>query len=174
MKIAICFTLILAGLGFSAIHAPQEHDEEFGNGLFHTPMFHMFPHHMDIEKHLDQLGVTEEQKTAAAEILKAYGERSHEKVEALLSAKMELFEQIHADEFNEAAIREASRKAAALEEEVHVIAGKIVRDLRGLLTPEQLERLKEMHPKTGSSVKDHFDHIHGKIKEWIDGHCDGK
>ena len=183
MKIAVCIGLVLTALGFGAVHAPWDDDECHGFdadgipgiGPFHSRIAHFFPHHgMDIDAHLDKLGVTEEQKTAAAKILKSYGEQGHAMVDEFITARAELFKQVHADEFNETAIREASRRLAAVEEELAVLGARIIRDLRSILTPEQRERIKEMHPKMKDSIHDHISQIREKIQEWIHGHSAGK
>ena len=179
MKFAICTGLILTALGFGAVHAPWDDDKCHGFdadgvpgiGPFHSRLALFFPHHgMDIDKHLDKLGVTKEQKTAAAKMLQSYGERGHAMVDEFITARAELCKQVHAEEYNETAIREASRRAAETTEELAVLGARILRDLRSLLTPEQREQLRETHPKTQESVHDHVSRIREKIRDWIHRH----
>lgn len=64
-----------------------------------------------------------------------------EKIDA---ARKSVHEAMHADTFNEQAIRNAHKTLAAEMENMSVLRGKIFSEIRPILTPEQVTQLKTM------------------------------
>ncbi len=81
------------------------------------------------------------------ELRQAFGEGFEDGAEvrrALFDARRALAERIHAETFDEAAIREAAGAVAALEADAAVGRAQQAQKLRQILTPEQLAEFEEM------------------------------
>ena len=85
-------------------------------------------------------GQREELKAAFSERFEAGAERR----QAMFEARRALRQAIHAESFDEAAIREAAAAVAALEADRAVERAKGAQKLREILTPEQLAELEQM------------------------------
>ena len=85
-------------------------------------------------------GQREELRAAFEERFEAGGEVR----QSMFEARRTLHEAIHAETFDEAAIREAAAAVAALEADMAVERAKQAAKLREILTPEQLAKLEQM------------------------------
>ena len=90
-------------------------------------------------------GQREELRQAFADRFEAGAETRR----ALFEARRALGEQIHADSFDEAAIRQAAAAVAALEADMAVERARGAQQLRQILTPEQLAELEQMRDERG-------------------------
>lgn len=86
----------------------------------------------------------------------------------LATAHVEQLERVHAEEFDEAAIRAASVRAGATQAEFAVAAARLLRDCHAVLTPEQLARLGEFHVlQRCEGVGEHVRTVQRGMKEWV-------
>ena len=102
---------------------------------------------------LKMLDLTKEQQEQVDKIIDQHqSERQalHEKIDA---ARKTLQDAVHTDTFDELKIRSASQTLAANMEEIAVLKGKIVSEIRPILTPEQLENMKEMRNRHQERMK---------------------
>lgn len=93
----------------------------------------------------ERLDLTPEQETAVKELFDKHHEAMWDERDQMRAARRALHDQIQAEEFDEVAIREAAAVLAALEADRAVERARLHRQLRGILTPDQLEELQEMH-----------------------------
>jgi Spy/CpxP family protein refolding chaperone len=96
----------------------------------------------------DRLDMSEDQRTQARELHKQHREATLAQREQLREAQRELADQIHADVFDEGAIRNAAATLAAAKADLAVAKAALLRDVRALLTDaqrQQLSELKERH-----------------------------
>jgi protein CpxP len=113
------------GMGHGRHHGP--HDAEF------------MLQHMATE-----LELTDEQVDQAHQILDQHKIENETARESVRAAHDTLADLMHADSFDETAIRVAAEELAAAQTEMIVAHAMVMRDLRDLLTPEQLDRFEEM------------------------------
>ncbi len=90
------------------------------------------------------LDLTQQQQDQVDAILDRHREEKKQLQTSLKDAEKTLHEAVHADAFNEQAIRDASKTLSANMEEMAVLRGKIFSEIRTLLTPEQVQKLSEM------------------------------
>jgi protein CpxP len=111
------------------------------------------------EKHFDKivkkLGLTDEQQTKAKALFEANKPVVKELKEKLHAEKKTLHEVMHADKFDEAAIRAESAKVAAIYADLNVNKAKVCADFRALLTPDQAKALKAWYEEHMKKCKEH-------------------
>ena len=89
------------------------------------------------------LDLSSEQKAAIGSMLPAYREEKQALRDQLHAARETMQTLMAADKMDEEGIREASRAMAPLMEEMAVLRARFVFDLKGILSPEQVEQLQE-------------------------------
>jgi protein CpxP len=104
-------------------------------------------------KILKKLDLTQEQQEKVDAILAEHQSEKQVLHENIKNAKKSLREAMHADAFNEEAIRSASKTLSANMEEMAVFRGKIFAEIRPLLTWEQIEKLSEMRIRPHERMK---------------------
>lgn len=114
------------------------------------------------------LNLTDAQKKEIADILKKYQESIKSDVNAVLEARKNLFDAIHADTYDENAVRATSRNAASAEEELAVLRAKIVSEIKAVLTPEQLAIIKQFEEDIFAKIKNKVETIQYLVQLWID------
>ena len=97
-----------------------------------------------IAEKLAQLGVTDDQKAEIKSILRNYQPTVGPMVRQLVDARRALRTAIRGETVDESAIRAQSAKAASLEADLAVQRAHIAHDVRALLTPDQLAKLRSM------------------------------
>lgn len=93
------------------------------------------------------------------ELRQAFEERHEVGAEtrrALFDARQALREQIHADSFDEPAIRRAAAAVAALEADMAVERARQAQKLRAILTPEQVAELDRLRAERGERGERRF------------------
>lgn len=100
-------------------------------------------------RHLD---LSEEQQYKVNEVMENYRADMRIRMNQLRSARQALRETIHGETFDEAAVRQAHAKVAAESAELAVLRAKAFADIRPILTPEQLETLRNL-PAQGRGMK---------------------
>ena len=100
------------------------------------------------------LNLTDEQKTAVNDVLSKNLDEKTNLMDTLATAKENMGNIIHADEFNEVSVREAFQQMAAALEELAVLKARTFSEIRPILTPEQLEQLKERKAERVTKMKE--------------------
>ena len=115
---------------------------------------------MMLERMTEQLGLSDQQSDDLAALFAAHRKAMRSTHEAMRTARESLQNQIHAETFDEAAIRKASGVVAALEADQAVGRAKLFQEIRRILTPEQLQKLEEIRAerreRMGPGRGEHF------------------
>ena len=135
--IIVIATAILALAAGSAVHGVHA----FGNGG------HGGPHGGGFGglKMLMQLDLTDAQKTRISELLPAYRAQKDARRASLRDMRRQMRVLIEAERFDEEAVRQTFREMAPLMEDMAVSRVQFMHDLKAVLTPEQVERVKDKH-----------------------------
>ena len=129
--------LSLSLAGFLAVGSagagmrPMGHDHPGHGG----PMMHM----------LEQLNLSDAQKTQVHAIFEDEHARMAPLVDASMKAHQALGQAIHAPTFDESAIRAAAAQAGAAEADLSVEKGRMVSKIRAVLTPDQQKQMDALH-----------------------------
>ncbi len=99
----------------------------------------------------ERLDLSEGQRDALRQALEDGAAEGREARRGLFEARRALGEQIHAEVFEEAAIREAAAAVAAFEADLAVERARHAQEMRRILTPEQLAQLQEMREERRQS-----------------------
>jgi periplasmic protein CpxP/Spy len=123
------------------------------------------------EKHfnklVEKLGLTGAQQAKAKAIFEANKPLVKELKEKLYAEKKTLHEVMHADKYDEAAIRAQSAKVAAVYADLNVNKAKVCADFRAILTPAQATTLKALYEEHMKKGKEHMEHKeHKEYKEY--------
>ena len=102
---------------------------------------------------LKKLDLTQEQQDQVDAIMDQHQSEKQVLHENMKNAKKTIREAMHADTFNEEAIRTASKTLSANMEEMAVFRGKVFAEIRSILTPEQIGQLSEMRAKHHKRIK---------------------
>jgi len=104
-----------------------------------------------------QLNLSGQQQEQVKAVMDSYQAEMKALDEKIDTARKSVHEAVHADIYNETAIRDAHKTLSAEMEDMAVLRGKIFSEIRPLLTPEQVTQLKEMrgrkHGKMGNRPK---------------------
>ncbi|MFH1515226.1 MAG: Spy/CpxP family protein refolding chaperone [bacterium] len=100
------------------------------------------------------LGITDQQREEIRGTLENYRDDFKPLIEGVIQAKRELRNTVTADSFNENAIRQASKNVSDYTVELAVLAGKAYQDVSKILTPEQLDLIKEFKEMRQDHVDD--------------------
>ena len=93
---------------------------------------------------LAQLGATADQKTEVKTILRQYQPTVGPLIKQVVTERRALRDTIHAETIDETAIRAQAAKVASLESDLSVQRAHVSHDIRAVLTPEQLQKVKDM------------------------------
>jgi protein CpxP len=93
------------------------------------------------------LGLTDQQKAKMNDVMKAQRAGNEGLFKQYFAEKRALRKLIHGDTFDEAAIRAQAAKVAALEGDMAVSRAKMAQEMRSILTPDQIKKLKERQAK---------------------------
>lgn len=125
------------------------------------PLHHRGP----MLERLAELGLTDEQKAQAKEILRQHQPTIQPLVKQSITERRALREVIRAEPVNETAIRAQSAKVAAIEADLAVARAHVVKDLRAVLTDEQIDKLKDMQAEFYERVDRIMEHVSRRIAE---------
>ena len=126
---------------------------------------------LTILKNVIQFGLKDNQKTQIANILKDERPQVRPLVDNALRAQRQLFETIHKENFDEAAVRQAAKNAASAEEELAVERAKIVSEVKTVFTPEQKEMLQGAKEKLSARIDEKIAKLREVIDSWVDTHA---
>jgi len=102
-----------------------------------------YEHHF--QKLVEKLGLTDAQQAQAKAIFEANKPIVKPLKEKLYAEKKSLHALMHADKFDEAAIRAQSAKVAAIYADLNVNKAKVCAQFRAILTPAQVATLKALY-----------------------------
>jgi Spy/CpxP family protein refolding chaperone len=102
----------------------------------------------------EQLDLSDQQRKDLAGVFAAHKEAVRADGDKMKAAWEALETQIHADAFDESAIRQASAGVAALQANRAVERGKLFQAIRGILTPDQLQKFQEMRQQHQDMMKE--------------------
>ena len=118
-----------------------------------------------IGERLTELGVTDEQKAEAKAILKQHQPTAAPLVRSFVSERRALRELIHAEKVDESAIRAQVDKLAKVGGDLAVERAHIAHAMRGVLTPEQIQKLGTMREDVDAQIDQFLDHVAKRIAE---------
>lgn len=93
---------------------------------------------------LDRLDLTDDQREQIEGLLAQRHESMRDKMESMRARRLALTAAIHAEEFDETAIRDAAAAVAELEADFAVERAAGLRDVLEVLTPEQRDEARQM------------------------------
>ncbi len=96
-------------------------------------------------KMLWNLDLSTEQKAAVHKLLPAYRTEKEALREKMHAARETMHAFMTADALDEDGIREASRNMAPIMEDMAVLRARFLFDLKDILSPEQVQKLRERH-----------------------------
>ncbi|MBN1635964.1 MAG: Spy/CpxP family protein refolding chaperone [Deltaproteobacteria bacterium] len=124
--------------------------------------------HFGIIHTLKDLDLTSEQKTQVKAIIEKYGEQHRKVSEELRATHAQLQEAMFAEQTDEEQIRSIFREAAdSWEEEIVGLSG-MIGELKKVLTPEQLEKLKDFHTNRTQCMQKFMEYRKGRIEAFLD------
>lgn len=115
-----------------------------------------------LERAKEKLGITDDQAAQIKAILKADKENLASLLTHLHSARGELREAIRSDSANEASVRAASAKVAAVESDLAVERMKLSAKIGPILTPEQREKLAQFEAKMDDVIDSAISRLGGE------------
>jgi len=132
-------------------------------GWGHGPHGSGEPGERHMQRVFDQLDLTEEQRAELDQKLPQFREAIQPSMDRLREARTVLADVIHADQFDEGAVRQAAADVAEIEADLAVARAEHFREMRQILTPEQLDELQQMRGRMGErrGRGGHGSHGHG-------------
>jgi len=165
VSIAMVLVMVFCGAAMAGRSGQQCGDRAEGKFYGHGGGFMGF-------KLLKELNLSETQKTQIANVLAKYREEGKNLTDSLAQAKKNVLDLVTADEFNEAAIRQAAQNAASVKEELAVMGAKVFAEIKPLLTAEQLNLLKTRKAEMAEKMKSHAASKRSKLETWIESHIE--
>lgn len=154
---SLVIVCILAGAAYAAASTASAPLGEDGFGL-----------RQSVLRTILELNLTDAQKHEAALILKKHRPEAGAAFDRVRLAVADLGEVMKREPQNEEAVREAFRKAAAAGEDMAVARGRIMAELRGVLTPGQQKLLFERRDVLGGKIRDRIEAGRALLGEWIE------
>jgi len=114
-------------------------------------------------KRLAQVGVTDAQKAQVKAILRKYQPTAGPLIREVVTERRALRDAIRAETIDEAAIRAQAAKVASLQADLAVERAHIAHDIRAVLTPEQIQKLKELQAQADARVDARLQRIANRI-----------
>ena len=112
---------------------------------------------------LAQLGVTADQKAEVKTILRQYQPTVGPLIKQVVTERRALRDTIRAETIDETAIRAQAAKLASLQADLAVQRAHVAHDIRAVLTPEQLQKLKEMQVNADARVDGFLHRVANRI-----------
>ncbi|MFH0944738.1 MAG: hypothetical protein V2A76_06030 [Planctomycetota bacterium] len=166
MKTGLPIAIGLLGLSLAAAYPAYVHAREDTTCPLHSHIARFLSSRE--AGPLERLDLTDDQKTKIASVLAANRDTMHPRIDAWLAARIRQVEVAHAEPLDEAALRQACREAAAVEEELVVGAVRVVEQLRPLLTEKQRTMIKLARPEVFKGIEAHLPILREKVSLWID------
>ena len=100
-----------------------------------------------------ELKLSESQQTQVLGIIGKYEDEMKNKRDSIREARKNLMTAMHAEVFDEGKVRTAFKKLSSIREESIVSRGKMMSELKAVLTPEQMALLKERKAQRKERIK---------------------
>ena len=110
-----------------------------------------------------ELGVTEEQKSQVKDVLRRYQPTVQPLIKQFVAERRALRDTIRTPEVDESAIRDQAGKVAKVGADLAVQRAHIAHEIRDVLTPEQLEKLKGMEVDLDTRIDTFLDRVAKRI-----------
>ena len=114
-------------------------------------------------RRMAQLGVTADQKSEVKAILRKYQPTAGPLIRQVVTERRALRDTIRAETIDEAAIRAQAAKVASLEADLAVERAHVAHDIRAVLTPEQIQKLKDMQVSADARIDGFLQRIAKRI-----------
>src|ERR1017187_913083 len=149
--IAAGAVMVLTVGGFFAFlaHADTTNDVGFAKGRF--------------ARKLARLGVTADQKAEEKTILHKYPPTVGRLIKQVVTERRALRDTIHAETIDETAIRAQAAKVASLKSDLAVQRAHVSHDIRAVLTPDQLQKVKEMESDVDARIDGFLHRVANRI-----------
>jgi len=109
-------------------------------------------------KWMDRLGVTAEQKTQIQAVLGKYRPEAEPLVRKMVTERRDLRRLIQDGAADEKAVRSQAAKVAAVDSDLAVVRARASKEVRALLTPEQIAKLAELQAEREKKVDRFMEH----------------
>ncbi len=110
-----------------------------------------------VMKMLDKLNLSDSQEAQVQDIVKQFRGDMKSQKRGLRDARRNLRELMFAEKNTETAIRQAFRETSSLKEELMVSRIRMMAEIKKVLTPEQLQSLKEIKSKRLQKFREKFE-----------------
>ncbi len=114
-------------------------------------------------RRLAQLGLTDQQRVQVKAILRGYQPTVGPLVKEVVTERRALRDTIRAQTIDETAIRAEAAKVASLEADLAVQRAHVAHDIRAVLAPEQIQKLKNMQMDEDARFDGFLQHIANRI-----------
>ncbi|MGD9250985.1 MAG: Spy/CpxP family protein refolding chaperone [Desulfobacterales bacterium] len=118
-------------------------------------------------KMLMHLDLSDDQKTRIRDMLPAYRAEKGARQDALQAMRAKMRDLMEAERFDENEVRQAFREMAPLMEDMAVLRAQFMHDLKSILTPEQIDRVKEKHMNRESRRGEHRRIRESMLDTWL-------
>ena len=168
MKKTIRLFVALAGIASAAAFGSQFAQADEGREFCHqnAEQSHHGHHfmHQRFEKMAAKLGLSEQQKVKMKEIFKQNREQAKPVFARLVTEKRNLRTLVQSEKTDETAIRAQVSKLAGIEGDLAIQRAHMAKQIRAILTPEQIEKFKSIQKERDHKF-DKFREHHGKRPE---------
>jgi len=149
-KVTFPMALVIALLMLPAVAMAQPADRPMhpGPGPGRGP---------NLERMVEHLDLTPQQRDSIDAILTKHRDAAMTLEKQLQTARDTLRDAIHADLFDEAAIRDASAAVSLLEADRAVDQARLLQEVRQVLTPEQKEKMDQLQQRRRDRMHDRLD-----------------
>jgi Spy/CpxP family protein refolding chaperone len=118
-------------------------------------------------KMLMQLDLTEAQKARIRDMLPAYRTAQDDREDALQAMRRQMRALVEADRFDENEVRQAFREMAPLMEDMAVLRMQFIHDIKSVLSPEQIARIKDRHMDRENRRGEHRRTRESMLDTWL-------
>lgn len=109
----------------------------------------------------ERLDLSSEQRDQIRDIRESYRDQTEALMDSVRAARLELHDSIHAELFDESAVRAAAARVGEVEADLAVVRAQIANDIRQVLTPEQVAEALELRERMRDSTDGRRGH-HGR------------
>ncbi len=149
--IAACTLALLVALIPGLLAAQPRGPRGRGGFMHHGPGMGQGP---GFERLMERLDLAPDQLEAIRAVRQSHREDLHSSFEQVQAAQRALRQQIHAETFDETAIREAAGALGLAEAEAAVQRARVSQEIRDILTAEQQEELRELLEERRAYMED--------------------
>ncbi|MCU0589456.1 MAG: Spy/CpxP family protein refolding chaperone [Syntrophobacteraceae bacterium] len=161
--LAVLIALAFASLGSAnALARGNRHGTMGGDGPCMGPGF---------TRVLDRMSLSKDQEHRIAGILKSHRDEIARTMTAASDARSALRQAMHATEYSEPRVKEAAADMAAQHEAMILLKGKIMSEVRSVLTPEQNRDFQDFGGRRGGrGMEGRMDSRLATLDRWIADH----